>query len=144
LEFLWVFQEVDHFFDFFFGLVATGHIGKGHLVVVFIQHARFALAKAECTAFAATLHLAHEVHPHTNQQQHGAPADQQSHQERAFFTGLHIKFHAVGDEVTHQAAVEVGCCCTNLAIVIGDRRNFCAALTFLDGGTLDAFATNLF
>ena len=144
MKFLWIFQEVHDLFDFFFGLIATRHVSKRHGIVVLVEHACFAFAKAECAAFAAALHLTHEVHPHANQQQHGAPANQQGHQERAFFTGLDIKLHAVGNQVTDQAAIQVGGCRAQFALVIGDGNNFCTASTFLDGGCFDALGTNFF
>ena len=100
-----VFQEVDDFFHFFFGFVATSYVGKSNLIGVFIEHAGFAFAKAKGTAFAAALHLAHEINPHTNQQEHGAPADQQTHEQGTLFARFHIKFHAIGNEVANQATV---------------------------------------
>ena len=100
LEFLRVLEEVNHLFHFFLGLIASGHIGKRHLVGVFVQHTGLALAEAEGATFAAALHLPHEVHPDPNQQQHRAPADQQCHQQGAFFAGFDVKFDAIGDQVT--------------------------------------------
>jgi hypothetical protein len=75
LELLRVLQEVDQFLDLFLGLVAAGHVGEGGGVVALVEHARLALAEAEGAALAAALHLAHEVDPHADQQQHRAPAD---------------------------------------------------------------------
>jgi hypothetical protein len=54
---------------------------KGGGVVGLVEHARLALAEAEGAALAAALHLAHEVDPHADQQQHRAPADQDAHQD---------------------------------------------------------------
>ena len=81
LETLRVLQEVNHLFDFFLGFVTTGHVRKSGVVVVFVHHAGLGLAKAERTAFATALHLAHEIDPNTNEQEHGAPADQQGHEQ---------------------------------------------------------------
>jgi hypothetical protein len=84
LELLRVLQEVDQFLDLFLGLVAAGDVGEGGGVVGLVEHARLALAEAEGAALAAALHLAHEVDPHADQQQHRAPADQDAHQQRGF------------------------------------------------------------
>ena len=100
-----VLQKVDHFFHFFFGFVAAGHIGKGDLIGVFVEHARFAFAEAKGTAFAAALHLAHEINPNTNEQKHRAPAHQQTHEEGTLFAWFDVELHAIGNEVAHQAAV---------------------------------------
>jgi hypothetical protein len=50
LEFLRVLQEVDQFLDFFLGLVAAGHVGKGDRLLVLVEHAGLALAEAERAA----------------------------------------------------------------------------------------------
>jgi hypothetical protein len=50
-------------------------------VVGLVEHAGLALAEAEGAALAAALHLAHEVDPHADQQQHRAPAEQHAHQQ---------------------------------------------------------------
>ena len=142
MEALGIFQEVHHLFDFFLGFVTTGHVCESDLVVVFVQHARFTLAKAKRPAFTTALHLTHEVHPHTDQQQHRPPADQQSHEKRAFFARSDVKLHTVGNEIADQATVEISGGCANLALIIGDRADFCTALTFLDGGSLDALCAN--
>ncbi len=74
----------------------------------------------------------------------GAPADQQAHQQGTLFARFHIKLDAIGNEVTHQAAVEVRRSCFDAAIIGGGGHNFCAALTFLDGGRFDAVTANFF
>ena len=117
-----VLQEVDHFLDFFLGLVAARDVGEGDLVVVLVEHARLALAEAEGAALAAALHLAHEVDPHADQQQHRAPADQQRHEERALFARLDVELDVVVDQIADQPAVEVGGGGADLAVVVGDRR----------------------
>ena len=80
LKALRIFQKVHHFLHLFFGLVATGDIGKGDGVVVLVEHARFALAETKGTPLATALHLAHEIDPDSNEQQHGAPTHQEGHQ----------------------------------------------------------------
>ena len=130
MESLWVTQEVNNFANLFFRLVAAGHIGKGHCVVVLVHHARFALTEAKGAAFAAALHLAHEINPNANQEQHRSPADQESHEERALLARLHIKLDVVGQQITNQSAVEVGCSGSDTAIVIGDRNDLSAVGTF--------------
>src|SRR3546814_1413537 len=72
LEFGGVAQEVDQFLDVFFGFVATGDIGKGNMVGVFVEHAGARFAEAECPALAAALHLAHEKYPHANRSEEHA------------------------------------------------------------------------
>ena len=144
LELGGIFQEVDDFLDFFLGLITPRHIGKGHGVGVFIQQARLAFAKAECSAFAATLHLAHEVHPHADQQQHRPPADQQGHEQRAFFTRLDVELDAIGDQVAHQAPVEVGSRGTEFAVIRGGGDDFRTTRALLDGGDFDAVAAHFF
>ncbi len=107
-NFCGVFQEVHHLLDLLLGLIAAGHVGKGDGIVVFVQHPRLGLAEAEGPALAAALHLAHEVHPHADQQQHRPPTDQQAEQEGAFLAGLDVEFDVVVDQVPHQAAIQVG------------------------------------
>ena len=143
LEFLRVLQEVHDFLDLFLGLVATGHVGEGHGVVVLVEHARLALAEAEGAALAAALHLAHEVDPHADQQQHRAPADQQGHEQRALFARAHVELDVVVDQVAHQTAVQVGGGGADAAVVLGDGDDLSAALAFLDGGALDLLGLHL-
>jgi hypothetical protein len=144
LEFLRVFQEVDHFFDFFFGLVATSHISKCHCVVVLVEHAGFAFAKAESTALATALHLAHEVDPHPNEQQHGAPTDQQGHEQRAFFAGFDVELNIVGNQVTDQTAIQVSRIGTDFAIICGGCNDFSATLPFLNRGRFNSLGPDFF
>jgi hypothetical protein len=126
LELVRVLQEVHDFLDLFLGLVAAGHVGKGDGVVVLVEHARLGLAEAEGAALAAALHLAHEVHPHADQQQHGAPAHEQRHQQRAFFARLDVELDVVVDQVAHQTAIEVGGLCA-LAVIGGGGYDLGAA-----------------
>ena len=137
-----VLQEVDDFLDFFLGLVAAGDVGEGDLVVVLVEHARLALAEAEGAALAAALHLAHEIDPDTDQQQHRAPAHQQRHQQRTLFARLDVELDVVVDQVADQAAVEVGGGGAHLAVIGGDGDDLAAALAFLDRGALDAIAAD--
>ena len=138
-----VFEEIHDFLDFFFGFVAACHVSKGDGVGVFVKQAGFGFAKAERTALATALHLAHEVHPHANQQEHRAPAHEQGHQERAFFAGLDVELHAVGNEVADQTAVEVGGGGAHATVIGGDGHDLGTARAFLDGGRLDASGVHL-
>ena len=138
MELARVFEKIDHFLDFFFGLVATGYVGKGDSVGALVKHAGFAFAKAERTALATALHLAHEVNPDTNQQQHGPPAEQQADQEGAFLAGLDVEFDVVINQVAHQAAIQIGGSGTHAPIIGGESHNFGTAGAFLDGGAFDA------
>ena len=144
LEFLRVFQEVDDLLDFFLGFVAAGHVGEGNGVVVLVQHARLALAEAERAALATALHLAHEVDPHADQQQHRAPADEQGHQQRAFLARLDVELDAVVDQVTDQAAIQVGGLRAHAAVVVHRRHDVGAALALLDGGAFHTVVAHFF
>ena len=144
LEFAGVFQEVDDFFDFFFRFVATGHIGKSNGVGAFVKQSGLAFAKTEGAALAATLHLAHEVHPYTNQEQHRPPTHQKGHEQRAFFAGFDIKLYAVGNQVADQSTVQVGGSGFDATLVAGDCNDFGAALAFLDHSALDVLVAHFF
>ena len=77
-----VLEEVDDLDDFFLGLFDAGHIGKGHVDLVFAEQPRAALAERHGpAAAAAALHLAHEVHPDTDQQEHREGIDEQADQD---------------------------------------------------------------
>ena len=92
-------QEVDQFGDFFLGFVATSDVGKGNAVGRFIKQTRLALAEGERPALAAALHLAHEKHPDTDQQQHREPADEDIHQEGLLLFGLGFHLHVVFEQI---------------------------------------------
>ena len=139
-----VFQEVDQLFDFFFRFVATGHVGKCGGVVGLIEHARFGLTKTEGTALAAALHLAHEIDPDADQEQHGAPRDQDAHQDGRLFARLDVKLHATVDQVTHQTTIQIGGGAAQTFVVGGDGNDFSPRRPLLQHHALDAFAANLF
>ena len=80
LEAGWIAQELDQFTDFFLGFVATRDVGEGDQIAVLVKQSRLALAEGECAALAAALHLAHEEHPYTDQQQHREPGHEYAHQ----------------------------------------------------------------
>jgi hypothetical protein len=144
LETLRVFEEVDHFFDFFFGFITTGHIRKSGVVVVFVHHAGFGLAKTEGPAFAPTLHLAHEINPNADQKQHGAPADQQGHEQGAFFAGFDVELDATADQITHQTTVQVSGRGFDAAVIVGDGQEFQCHRALGNRGALDPVTANLF
>ena len=145
LELLRVFEEIDQFLDLFLRFVAAGDVGEGGRVVGLVQHARLALAEAEGAALATALHLAHEVDPDTDQQQHRTPADQDAHQQRGLFAGLDVELDAVVDQVAHQTAVEI-CGRAAQALVVGGGGDDlgAAARIFLQHHRLDALAAHLF
>ena len=72
--------EVIHdFLHFFFRLVATGHIGKGYAVGIFIQQPGTAFAERKRPAFAsATVLHTQKVKPSANQQQHWQEAGEEN------------------------------------------------------------------
>ena len=70
LEFGRVAQEIHQFGNFFFGLIATCDVNEGDRVGAFVEHLRAAFAERKCAATSAALHLAHEINPHADQQQH--------------------------------------------------------------------------
>jgi hypothetical protein len=144
LKFLRVFQEVDEFLDLFLGLVAAGDVGEGDRVVALVEHACAALAEAEGAALAAALHLPHEIDPHADQQQHRAPTDQDAHQDRRLFTRLDVELDAVGDQVTDQAAIEIGGGGADAFVVVGDSQDLGAAVAFLQRDGFDALGAHLF
>ncbi len=85
LELARVLEEFDDLGDFGLGLVDAGHVGKRHADLVFTEQARLALAEGHrAAAAAATLHLAHEVDPHADQQQDRERADQELGEEALF------------------------------------------------------------
>ena len=82
-------MEIVHdFLHFFFRLVATGHVGKGYAVGIFIQQPGTAFAEGKRPAFApaAVLHT-QKVKPGANQQQHRQEAGEENiaPQARFFF-----------------------------------------------------------
>ena len=105
LEFLRVFEKVHQFLHVFLGLVATGDVSKGYVVARFIEQAGLGLAEAERTATATALHLAHEVHPDADQQQHREPGNEDLRQERLFLARGADDIHTVFHQVAHHPQV---------------------------------------
>ena len=104
-----------------------------------------ALAETEGAALAAALHLAHEVDPDADQQQHRTPADEDAHQQRGLFARLDVEFDAVVDEIADQAPVEVGGRTAQALVVVRERDDLgTAASAFLERDGLDALAAHLF
>ena len=88
-------QKVDQLDDFVLGLLAAGHITEGDLHLIGRQHPRLALAEAHGPATTpATLHLAHEVNPDTNEQENRERRNEQLHQE-----GLALRRLALDDHI---------------------------------------------
>ena len=105
LELRRITQEIDELGHFFLGFVAAGNIRKRDAVTRFIKQPRLALAERECPALAAALHLAHEEHPHADQQKHREPADKQIHQEGLFFFRLGFDLDTVLEQVGHHPQI---------------------------------------
>ena len=66
-ELLGVAQEIDDLLQFLFGLVNTGHVGKGDLGLLLGDHLGPGASEGHGLA-APTLHLSHKENPHTDQQ----------------------------------------------------------------------------
>ena len=75
LELLRVAQELDQFLQFDLGFLDAGDILECDAARLLGQQAGTALAEAHGLA-AAGLHLAHEIDPYANQEDHRAPGDQ--------------------------------------------------------------------
>ncbi len=75
LELLRIAQELDDLLQVVLGLVDAGHVLEGDAPVALGQQLGLGLAEAHGAA-AARLHLAHEEHPHGDQEQHREPVDQ--------------------------------------------------------------------
>ncbi len=70
LELARVFEKLDNLGNLGLRLLDACHVGEGHADLVLTKQPRFALAEGHRPpASAASLHLAHEIYPHTNQQQ---------------------------------------------------------------------------
>ncbi len=105
LEFGRIAQKIHQLGHFFLGFIATGHVGKRHAFLVFIQQARLAFTKRKRAILAAALHLTHEEHPYANQQQHGEPVDKQGHQEGLLFFGTGFNLDTVLQQIGHQPQI---------------------------------------
>jgi len=105
LEFGRIFQKIHQFGNFFLGFVAAGHIRKGDAVIGFVQHPGPGFAEGKGAALAAALHLAHEKHPDTDEQQHGEPANENIHQHGGFFFRLGLNPHPALQQVGDQPEV---------------------------------------
>ena len=89
--------------------------------------------------------MAHEVNPHTNQQQHRPPTDQERHEQGALLTRFDVKLHAVVNKVADQATIEIGCRGSHATLIGGDSHNLSGtALTFLNYRALYVLVANLF
>src|SRR5579859_953760 len=83
-ELIGIFQELDNLFQFLFGLIDAGHVGKRHGWLVAHEHARPALAERE-RLIIAPLRLAHhkDQHPTDNEKRQKRGQDIQQIAERA-------------------------------------------------------------
>ena len=115
-----VLEEIDQFGNVLLCLFASCNIGEGHVIGGLVHHARARLSERKSTAPAAPLHLPHEKHPDTDQQQHREPGHEDVHQQRRLFFRLGLDLHAVLEQVGHQPDVT--------------RRVAGDALAFVGGG----------
>ena len=86
LELLRIAQELDDLLQLGLGLVDAGHVLEGDAAVALGEQLGLGLAEAHGTA-AARLHLAHEEHPHADQEQHREPVDQHAQDRGHVFVG---------------------------------------------------------
>ena len=82
-EFLWILEKSDDLFDFVFGFLDTGDVGKGHLFLVLRKQLGLRLAKAHGLA-ATHLKLAHEKQKDDSHDQNRQPGNQNLLPEAAF------------------------------------------------------------
>ncbi len=95
LKFLRIPQELHDLFEFFLGLVDAGYVLERHPAGTFGQKLGAALSEAHRLA-AARLHLAHDVEPNCNEQQHRKPVDEHAQKRRhAVVIGLHAYIDVV-------------------------------------------------
>ena len=105
LEFLWIAQEFDDFFELLLGLVDAGYILERDAAGLLRQQTRPRFAEAHGAA-ATGLHLAHEENPNADQQQDREPVQQHREQRRhAFFRRLRLNRHFVFDEFVDEVRV---------------------------------------
>ncbi len=103
LKFLRVFEEVDDFLEIVFGLVDTCDIFEGYAALTFREQFGARLTEPHRLA-AAGLHLAQEEHPHTDQQQHRKPTDQDVQEvECPIVSRLGIEFDVMVEQPLDQA-----------------------------------------
>ena len=105
LKFRRIAQEVNQLLDLLLSLVTASNIDKGHRILCLIHHPRTRLAEREGTSLASSLHLAHEEHPDTDQEQHGEPTDEDIHQERGLFFRPRLDLDAIFQQVRDQPKI---------------------------------------
>ncbi len=88
------------------------------------------------------MHLAHEVDPDADEQEHRPPTDQQGHEEGGFLARANVELDVVGDQVADQAAIQEGGVGAHTPAVGGDCRDFGRTRTFLNDHTADALGTD--
>ena len=134
LEFAGIAQELDQFMHLLLSLFHAGHIGEGHLDLIFVEHARPALTEAQSAPPAgAALHLAHEVDPDGDDQQEGKGGNQDLLQQSRFIGGFAANLDAGLEQLVHQLAV-VGVVGNEGAIVVGAAAH---------GATIDLHAVDI-
>ena len=100
-------QEFNKLLNVFLGFVDTSDVRKRCRNLIFTQQLCLALAKAHwaATATATTLHLAHEEHKDSENQQNRETGNQQLSPHRLLLRLLTLNHHIVGKEVIHQLRV---------------------------------------
>ena len=105
LELLRIAQEFDDLFQVRLGFVHARDVIKRHAALPLGQKLCAALAEAHGAA-RARLHLAHEEHPDTDQQQHREPVEQHAHQRRhVLVRGTRLELDALLLKALDQHAV---------------------------------------
>src|SRR5881396_1772911 len=102
LKFLGLPQKLNNLVQFFLGLVHTGNVFEGYLLLLARKQPGAALAERE-RLVAATLHLTHEEDPETEQNDHRKPVAHPCH-PRATRT----VFNLGADTLIEKRLVEVG------------------------------------
>ena len=107
LELLRIAQEVDDFLEVGFRFIDAGHILERDPAVALCEQLRPRLAKSH-RAPRPRLHLAHEKHPHADQQQHGEPVDERRHDRGEFFVDrLVFELHVLLAQTINQLGIVV-------------------------------------
>nr|GFD24945.1 hypothetical protein [Tanacetum cinerariifolium] len=107
LEFTRITEKFYEFAHFFLGFVATCNVGQCGLDLIFGEQTRLALAETHWSALAsrATLHLAHEEHEDSNDDQDREAGDQQLGPDALLLRLFAFDHDIVVDQITDQAVV---------------------------------------
>ena len=97
-------EKFHNFRKLVLGFVNTSHVSKGNAGAVLIEQTSARPAKTHGLA-AAALHLAHKENPHSNEQQHGEPGNQQGHVPGLFFRRFGLDFDLFFNKAVYEADV---------------------------------------